>query len=122
MRKTIFLGTAMALMIAPAASAQQQPAQPPAASQPAPADPSQQPAIQTISVVDIKELPETTQKAVNDAVAKTPEAELKQLRATIESNPQIKSALEAEGVTSEQVVIASMGNNGALTLVTKKPG
>jgi hypothetical protein len=44
------------------------------------------------------------------------------LRASIDAIPEIKSELEAKGLTSAQVIVASMGPNGTLTLVTKKAG
>jgi hypothetical protein len=122
MRKMTILAAGAAVMLATAAGAQQQPAQPPASPAPeAPNAPSAAPTIQTISIVDIKDLPEATQAQVNDVVAKRSEADLQKLRSSIDATPEIKSALEAKGLTSEQVIAASMGNNGALTLITKKP-
>lgn len=122
MRKMTILAAGAAVMLATAAGAQQQPAQPPASPAPeAPNAPSAAPTIQTISIVDIKDLPEATQAQVNDVVAKRSDADLQKLRSSIDATPEIKSALEAKGLTSEQVIAASMGNNGALTLITKKP-
>jgi hypothetical protein len=128
MRKMTILAASAALALATsAASAQQQPAEPPAApstpapNAPAPNSPSAAPTIQTISVVDIEDLPEATQAQVNEVVAKRSDADLQKLRSSIDATPEIKSALEAKGLTSEQVIAASMGNNGALTLITKKP-
>ncbi|RWD41356.1 hypothetical protein [Mesorhizobium sp.] len=125
MRKTISLAAAATLLLATAASAQQQPApqpgEPPAS--PAPAAPGAQPeapAIQTVNVVDIEELPEETQTKVNEVIAKRGEDGLQKLRSSIDATPQVKSALEAEGLTSAQVIAASMDTNGALTLITKK--
>lgn len=121
MRKTTIFAATAALMLASAASAQQQPATPPTAPAPENAEPAQ-PSIQSVNVVDIKELPEATQIQVNDMVAKTSDADLQKLRSSIDATPEVKSALEAKGLTSAQVVAFSMGNNGALTLITKKPG
>lgn len=125
MRKTIRLAAAATLLLATAASAQQQPApqpgEPPAS--PAPAAPGAQPqapAIQTVNVVDIEELPEETQTKVNEVIAKRGEDGLQKLRSSIDATPQVKSALEAKGLTSAQVIAASMDTNGALTLITKK--
>ncbi|RWL19640.1 MULTISPECIES: hypothetical protein [Mesorhizobium] len=125
MRKTISLAAAATLLLATAASAQQQPApqpgEPPAS--PAPAAPGAQPqapAIQTVNVVDIEELPEETQTKVNEVIAKRGEDGLQKLRSSIDATPQVKSALEAKGLTSAQVIAASMDTNGALTLITKK--
>ncbi|RWK30814.1 hypothetical protein [Mesorhizobium sp.] len=125
MRKTISLAAAATLLLATAASAQQQPApqpgEPPAS--PAPAAPGAQPqapAIQTVNVVDIEELPKETQTKVNEVIAKRGEDGLQKLRSSIDATPQVKSALEAKGLTSAQVIAASMDANGSLTLITKK--
>jgi hypothetical protein len=123
MRKTLILAAGAIFMLATAASAQQQPAEPPASPAPAtPNAPSAAPTIQTISVVDIEDLPKETQAQVNDVVAKRSDEDLKKLRSSIDATPEVKSALEAKGLTSAQVIAASMGDNGALTLITKKPG
>jgi hypothetical protein len=121
--RTLILAAGATLMLAAAASAQQQPAEPPASPAPAtPNAPSAAPTIQTINVVDIEDLPKETQAQVNDVVAKRSEDDLKKLRSSIDATPEVKSALEAKGLTSAQVIAASMGDNGALTLITKKPG
>ncbi|RUU04225.1 hypothetical protein [Mesorhizobium sp.] len=125
MRKTIILAAAASLMLAGAASAQQQPApQPtPAPATPAPATPQTQPAvptIQSVNIVDITELPKDTQTQVNQVIAQRGDDGLKKLRSSIDATPKVKSALEAKGMTSAQVVAASMEPNGALTLITKK--
>ena len=123
MRKTIVLAAAASLMLASAASAQQQPMpQPaPAPTAPAPAAPkAQAPAIQSVNIVDIKELPAATQTEVNQIVAQRGDAGLQKLRSSIDATPEVKSAMDAKGVTSAQVIAASMEPNGALTLITKK--
>ncbi|MER8731380.1 hypothetical protein NKH28_16315 [Mesorhizobium sp. M1227] len=125
MRKTTLLAAAATLVLATAASAQQQPAQQPspAPAAPAPAAPGAQPqapTIQAINVVDIKDLPADTQAKVNEVIAKRSDADLQKLRGSIDATPQVKSALEAKGLASAQVIAASMSTNGALTLITKK--
>jgi hypothetical protein len=125
MRKTIILAAAATLMLAGAASAQQQPAQQPAPAPttPAPAAPGTQPAvptIQSVNIVDITELPKDTQTQVNQVIAQRGDAGLQKLRSSIDATPKVKSALEAKGLSSAQVVAASMEPNGALTLITKK--
>jgi hypothetical protein len=125
MRKTIILAAAASLMLAGAAGAQQQPApQPaPAPATPAPAMPQAQPAvptIQSVNIVDITELPKDTQTQVNQVIAQRGDDGLKKLRSSIDATPKVKSALEAKGLSSAQVVAASMEPNGALTLITKK--
>ena len=76
--------------------------------------------IQSVNIVDIKELPEATQTQVNQVIAKRGDAGLQKLRSSIDATPEVKSALEAKGLTSAQVIAASMQPNGALTLITKK--
>ena len=103
---------------APAQPPATAPAQPPAAAPEAPS--SGAPNITSVSIVDIEELPADTQKQVNEVVSQRGEADLERLRTSIDGMPQLKSALEAKGVTSAQVIAASMGADGALTLITKK--
>jgi len=123
MRMITILAAGVTLAFATAANAQTpstpSPAQPPAAATEAP---SPAPAIQSVSIVDMTELPEATQKQVEDVVAQRGESDLQKLRSSIDATPQIKSALEAKGLTSAQVIAASMSPEGALTLVTKKAG
>lgn len=121
-------GASLALTVAAHAQAPSspQPSAPPPASAPATpaapsAAPSATPAIKQINVVDIKELPEATQTQVNAVVAKGSDADLQQMRSSLDATPEIKSALQAKGVTSAEVVLASMDADGTLTLVTKKP-
>ena len=104
------------------AQSAQAPAQPPAATSEDSPPANVQPAIKSVTVVDIEELPEDTQKQVNDVVAKGGDEQLQRLRASVDGMPELKSALEAKGMTSAQVIAASMGEDGALTLITKKAG
>ncbi|MGX7876158.1 hypothetical protein ACVDG5_028790 [Mesorhizobium sp. ORM6] len=121
MRKTIILAAAASLMLAGAASAQQQqPSQQPAPTTPAPGGQQAAPAIQSVNIVDITELPKDTQTQVNQVIAQRGDAGLQKLRSSIDATPKVKSALQAKGMTSAQVVAASMEPNGALTLITKK--
>ena len=93
-----------------AASAQQQlrPAPARAATPAAPEAQPAAPAIQSVNIVDIKELPEATQTQVNQVIAQRGDADLQKLRSSIDATPKIKSALEAKGLTSAQVIAASM--------------
>ena len=68
------------------------------------------------------ELPEATKTQVKEVVAQRGDADLQKLRSSIDATPKVKSALEAKGLTSAQVIAASMEPNGALTLMTKKAG
>ena len=97
------------------ASAQDAPTpQPPAAAGEA------TPQIQRVHVVDVSELPQDTQKQVEQVVAKAGEENLRQLRSSVEATPAAKAALEEKGASSAQVVATSMGTDGTLTLITKK--
>ncbi|PSJ56412.1 hypothetical protein C7I84_20820 [Mesorhizobium ephedrae] len=117
------LAAGTTLAFAMAANAQAPATQPPAqAPATAPEAPATAPTIRSVNIVDMTELPEATQKQVNDVVAQGGDAELKQLRSTIDANPELKSALDAKGLTSAHVIAASVSREGALTLVTKKAG
>jgi hypothetical protein len=123
MRRIAILTAGAALMFATAAGAQQEPQGQPPATMPAPAAPeapAAAPAIKSVTIVDIEELPEASKTQVDAIVAQTSEADLEKLRGSIDAMPQIKSALEAKGLTSAQVIAASMTQDGTLTLVTKK--
>ena len=121
MRKMTLLAAGAVLAFATAASAQQQPAPSPTApSTPAAPGAQSAPAFQSIKIVDIETLPDTTKAQVNAVVAKRSDADLQKLRGSIDATPEVKSALEAKGLSSAQVIAASMGNDGALTLITKK--
>lgn len=117
-------GTALALSTAVfAQSPQRAPAPAPnEAPATAPQAPATQPKIQSVKVVDISELPETTQAEVNQAVSQRGDSELQKLRTAIDAAPGIKSALQAKGLTSMHVLIAQMNDEGELMLVTKRTG
>ena len=119
MRTVLMLAASLTLIGTLAANAQssstqQAPAQAPAAA------PETTPKIQRFNVVDVSELPQDTQKQVEQVMAQSNEDSLKQLRSTIEATPEAKAALDAKGATSEQVVATAMGTDGTLTLITKK--
>lgn len=123
MRKAILVAAVATLMMAGTAGAQQQPTPQPSPSPAAPAEPKAQsavPSIQSVNVVDITELPKDAQTQVNQIVAQRGDAGLQTLRKSIDATPKVKSALEAKGMSSAQVIAASMQPNGALTLITKK--
>lgn len=124
---TLAAGAALAFAVSANALAQSAPApaEPPAAAPQTPgatpeAPAAETPAITSVTVVDIEELPEATQKQVDEVVAQRGDADLQQLRSSIDSMPELKSALEAKGATTNDVIAASMAEGGALTLITKK--
>ncbi len=123
MRKAILVAAVATLTMAGTAGAQQQPTPQPSPSPAAPAAPKAQsavPSIQSVNVVDITELPKDAQTQVNQIVAQRGDAGLQTLRKSIDATPKVNSALEAKGMSSAQVIAASMQPNGALTLITKK--
>ena len=121
MRNITMLAAGAALLLAGAASAQQQPAtQPAQPAQPAPSAPAKPPEISRVDVVDIEALPKETQDRVNQVVAQRGDEGLKELRSSIDARADIKSALGAKGMSSAQVIAASLGTDGTLTLITKK--
>lgn len=124
MRMIPLAAAGSALLLALAAQAQAPSGQPAPESPPAaaPQKPAAPPAIQSVNVVDITELPEETQSQVNQLVAQRGETEMQKLRSAIDAAPNIKSALEAKGLSSTHVLIAQMNPNGQLTLVTRKAG
>jgi hypothetical protein len=122
MRKTLILAAAATMtMMTAAANAQQQPAAPtsPAPATPAPATPGA-PTIRAVNIVDIEKLPKETQNQVNDAVAQRGEAGMEELRGSIDATPELASALKEKGLTSKDVIVASLDERGVLTLVTRK--
>ena len=92
MRKTIILAAAASLMLAGAASAQQQPAPAtpaPKATTPAPGGQQAAPAIQSVNIVDITELPKDTQTQVNQVIAQRGDEGLQKLRSSIDATPKV---------------------------------
>ena len=92
---------------------------PPAA---APQSPASAPAIKSVSVVDLDELPEATKVQVNQLLATRTADQLERLRKAIDEAPAAKSALAAKGFSSRDVVIAQIDDKGELTIVTRKAG
>ncbi|WP_315928969.1 hypothetical protein [Mesorhizobium sp. SP-1A] len=119
MRKAFMLAASITFIGALAANAQdastpKPPSQPPASA------PSAVPKIQRVNVVDVSELPPDTQKQVDQLVAQGTEEKLQQMRSSNDAVPEAKSALEAKGTTSAQVVATALAKDGTLTLITKK--
>jgi len=120
---TIAVASAAAILagaaIAQAPTPERPAAKPPASSQEAPAN---APTITSVKVVELDELPETTKAQVNQLVATRTADELEKLRQAIEKAPAVKSAVEAKGFSSRDVVLAQVSNEGELTIVTRKAG
>jgi hypothetical protein len=74
--------------------------------------------IRSIQVVDIKDLKPMVRSKVDDIVAHTSEESLQSLRKSIESTPEVVSALNANGFSSSQVVAFDIAD-GVLTMFAK---
>lgn len=117
MRKALLLAASVTLIGAVAANAQ---GSSNSQSQPPVAPSEAAPQIQRVNVIDVSELPQDTQKQVEQIAAQSTDESLKQMQSSIEATPQAKAALDAKGATSAQVVATSLGTDGTLTLITKK--
>lgn len=104
---------------AQAPAPERSPASPPASS---PQAPSTAPTIKSVSVVELDELPEATKAQVNDLVARRTADEAQRLRNAIEGSPAVKSAIEAKGFSSHDVLVAQMDDKGELTIIARKAG
>lgn len=116
MRVTMTILATAALLAAPVAYAQTSAP----ATTPETAQQAQAPTIKKVEVVELAQLPAAAQTQVNEATAKTTDADLQGLRASIDANAQAAAALKSEGITSAVVIAALMSTDGTLTLVTKK--
>ncbi|MYZ49796.1 hypothetical protein [Propylenella binzhouense] len=120
MRKMTTIAVLASLALAPAGltPAFAQAEQPPAAAQ------AQNPAaaIKEVRIIDVSELPAETQTQVNNAVAQRSDADLQQMQSALDATPVVASKMQSEGVTSDQIILASLDPSGTLTLVTRKAG
>jgi len=124
MRMMLLAAVGAASLLAGAANAQspspeQMPASPPAAS---PQSPSPAPAIKSVNVVELNELPEATKTQVNELVAKRTAADNQRLQRAIEGAPMVKTAVEAKGFSSRDVLVAQLNDEGELIVITKRAG
>ena len=74
--------------------------------------------IESIQVVDVKDLKPEVRSQVDDIVAQTSEEDIQSLRKSIDATPEAASALKAKGLSSSQVVAISIAD-GVLTLFAK---
>ena len=124
MRKMTILAACAALAAAPIGFATAAFAQnpPPAANEapaPAPAPATQ---IKNVEIIDISELPPAAQSQVDQIVKQRSETDLQTLRSSLDATPSIAAKMKEEGITSAQVIVASLDEQGTLTLVTRKAG
>ncbi len=123
MRMMMLAAAGTAFVLAGAAQAQSPSPQPgpnpseaPSATQP----PSPAPAIRSVKVVDFNELPDATKTQVDALVAKRSAEDRERLQNAVERAPMIKTAVEAKGFSSRDVLIAQIDQNGALTVITRR--
>ena len=76
-------------------------------------------AIQSIQVVDVKDLKPALRSQVDELIKHTSEEDIKSLRASIDALPEAASALKAKGLSSSHVVAINVAD-GVLTLFAKK--
>src|SRR6266403_5892883 len=74
--------------------------------------------IESIQVVDVKDLQPAVRSKVDDIVAQTSEEDIQSLRKSIDATPEAASALKTKGLSSLQVVAINIAD-GVLTLITK---
>lgn len=118
MRKAmIAIGTV--LLVSGSAMAQA-PSTPTPPAQSTPSDDQKAGTIKSISVVDMDALPAAAQEQVTQQSKAQPAGQLQRIQATIENEPKLKSALAVKGFTSRDVVIASLDDDGELTIVAKR--
>lgn len=126
MRMITLAAAGAALLLTGAANAQA-PAAPPAGSPPeapatVPQSPAAAPEIKSVNVVDLDELPAETKDQINQLLATRTADQLERLRKAIDGVPDAKSALEAKGLSSRDILIAQIDDKGELTIVAKKAG
>jgi hypothetical protein len=74
--------------------------------------------IESIQVVDVKDLKTSERSKVDDIVARTSEEDRQSLRKSIDATPEVASALKAKGLSSSHVVAFNIAD-GVLTLFAK---
>jgi hypothetical protein len=74
--------------------------------------------IQSVRIVDVKDLKPEMRSKVDDVVAHTSEEDMQSLRKSIDATPEAASALNAEGLSSSQVVAINIAG-GVLTMFAK---
>ena len=74
--------------------------------------------IQSIQIVNVKDLKPEMRSKVDDVVAHTSVEDLQSLRKSIDATPEAASALKAQGLSSSQVVAINIAG-GVLTMFAK---
>jgi hypothetical protein len=74
--------------------------------------------IQSVRIVNVKDLKPEMRSKVDDVVASTSEEDMQSLRKSIDATPEAASALKAQGLSSSQVVAINI-TGGVLTMFAK---
>jgi Spy/CpxP family protein refolding chaperone len=74
--------------------------------------------IQSVRIVNVKDLKPEMRSKVDDVVARTSAEDMQSLRKSIDATPEAASALKAEGLNSSQVVAINIAG-GVLTMFAK---
>ena len=74
--------------------------------------------IESVQVVDVKDLKPEVRSKVDEIVAQASEEDIQSLRKSIDATPEAASALKAKGLSSSQVVAINIVD-GVLTLFAK---
>ncbi|OJY05202.1 MAG: hypothetical protein BGP04_07220 [Rhizobiales bacterium 62-17] len=76
--------------------------------------------IKSINVVELDTLPETAKAQVNELVAKRSADDIQRLHKAIEDAPAVKTAVEAKGFSSQDVLVAQIDDDGELVVIAKR--
>jgi hypothetical protein len=74
--------------------------------------------IQSVKIVDVKDLKPEMRSKVDEVVASTSDEDMQSLRKSIDATPEAASALKAQGLNSSQVVAINIAG-GVLTMFAK---
>jgi Spy/CpxP family protein refolding chaperone len=74
--------------------------------------------IQSVQIVNVKDLKPEVRSKVDDVVARTSDEDMQSLRRSIDATPEAASALKAQGLSSSQVVAINVAG-GVLTLFAR---
>src|ERR1700710_2537452 len=113
---TSAIAAALALGTPTFVQAQAQGTPPQSEAQTPPAQPNK--LIQSVQIVNVKDLKPEVRSKVDDVVARTSDEDMQSLRRSIDATPEAASALKAQGLNSSQVVAIDI-SGGVLTLFAR---
>ncbi|MDF2120117.1 hypothetical protein PY365_31605 [Roseiarcaceae bacterium H3SJ34-1] len=83
------------------------------------ADTQPVPKLTKVEIVDFSDLSVGVQNQVAAVIATTKQEDMQKLHQSIDAIPEASQALKAKGVSTSQIVVASLDETGTLTLITK---